>query len=339
MMIRKEEPKDYETIYSVVKDAFESAEHADGNEQDLVDALRKGEAFIPDLSLVAEIDGKIVGHIMFTRAAVGGDTVLALAPLSVLPEYQRKGIGISLIKAGHKIASELGYGYSVVLGSQRYYPKAGYLTADKFGIKPSFDVPNENFMACKIKENAPDIHGIIKYAKEFGIENFRSNVGTMDISFRVDDAKFNYRVCAMIITDGKILAMRDERSPYFYLPGGRVKMGETAENAVVREVREELGITPRIDRPLWLNQAYFKEDVDNLNYHELCIYFLMDISHTSLLSKGERFTMQEGQHRHSFEWLAFERLKDEYFYPIFLKESIFNLPSVFTIRTEAESSD
>lgn len=170
MLIRKEEPKDYEIIYSVVKDAFDSAEHSDGNEQDLVNALRKGEAFIPDLSLVAEINGKIVGHIMFTRAKVGEDTVLVLAPLSVLPEYQRKGIGISLIKEGHKIANKLGYAYSVVLGSQRYYPKTGYLPADKFGIKPSFDVPNENFMAYKIKEDASDIHGIIKYAKEFGID-------------------------------------------------------------------------------------------------------------------------------------------------------------------------
>ncbi len=169
MLIRKEEPRDYETIYYVVKDAFHSAEHADGNEQDLVNALRKGEAFIPELSLVAEIDGKIVGHIMFTKATVGENTVLALAPLSVLPEYQRKGIGISLIKTGHKIASELGYGYSIVLGSQNYYPKAGYLPAYRFGIKPPFDVPDENFMACKIKENTSDIHGIIKYAKEFGI--------------------------------------------------------------------------------------------------------------------------------------------------------------------------
>ncbi len=169
MLIRKEEPRDYETIYYVVKDAFHSAEHADGNEQDLVNALRKGEAFIPELSLVAEIDGKIVGHIMFTRATVGENTVLALAPLSVLPEYQRKGIGISLIKTGHKIASELGYGYSIVLGSQNYYPKAGYLPAYRFGIKPPFDVPDENFMACKIKENTSDIHGMIKYAEEFEI--------------------------------------------------------------------------------------------------------------------------------------------------------------------------
>jgi 8-oxo-dGTP pyrophosphatase MutT (NUDIX family) len=158
----------------------------------------------------------------------------------------------------------------------------------------------------------------------------------MDISFKVEDKKFNYRVCAMIISDGKILAMQDERSPYFYLPGGRVKMGETAEHAVVREVEEELGITPRIVRPLWLNQSFFKEDVDGLNYHELCIYFLMDTSHTDLLSKGEKFTLREENHKHDFEWLSFEQLKDEYFYPLFLKEEIFKLPLEFTIRTELE---
>ncbi len=170
MLIRKEEPKDYKIIYSVVKDAFDSAEFSDGNEQNLVNELRKGEAFIPDLSLVAEIEGKIVGHIMFTKATVGENTVLVLAPLSVLPEYQRKGIGISLIKEGHKIAKKLGYEYSIVLGNPKYYQKAGYLTADKFGIMPSFDVPNINFMAFKLNKDASDIHGIIKYAKEFGID-------------------------------------------------------------------------------------------------------------------------------------------------------------------------
>ena len=60
----------------------------------------------------------------------------------------------------------------------------------------------------------------------------------MDISFLCENQKFNYRVCAIIVSEGKILAMRDERSPYFYLPGGRVKMGETAEEAVIREVQE-----------------------------------------------------------------------------------------------------
>ena len=130
--------------------------------------------------------------------------------------------------------------------------------------------------------------------------------------------------------------MRDERSPYFYLPGGRVAMVETAEDAVVREVREELGIEPEIVRPLWLNQAFFMEDVDHLRYHELCIYYLMDISHTGLLSKGEKFTRYEGKHTHDFEWLKFDRLKNEYFYPLFLKEDIFRLPEEFTIRIERE---
>lgn len=109
----------------------------------------------------------------------------------------------------------------------------------------------------------------------------------MDISFISGNDKFNYRVCAMIISGNKILAMHDERSPYYFLPGGRVKIGETAEDAVIREVQEELGIVPKITRALWLNQAFFKEDVDNLNYHELCIYFLMDISDTALLLRGE----------------------------------------------------
>lgn len=79
----------------------------------------------------------------------------------------------------------------------------------------------------------------------------------MDISFRMSDEKFNYRVCAIIISNGKILAIHhDTQMPYYSLPGGRVMMGETAEQAVVREVQEELGITLKISRPLWLNQAF-----------------------------------------------------------------------------------
>ena len=158
----------------------------------------------------------------------------------------------------------------------------------------------------------------------------------MDISFKFGNEKFNYRVCAMMIDNGKILAMHDERSPYYYLPGGRVAMGETAEAAVIREVQEELGITPGIARPLWLIQSFFTEDVDGLNYHEICIYYLMDITSTDLLSRGEVFTSKEGNRTHTFEWLAFERLKDEYFYTLYLKKDIFTLPNEFTIRTEIE---
>ncbi|MBQ1948914.1 MAG: NUDIX domain-containing protein [Treponema sp.] len=156
----------------------------------------------------------------------------------------------------------------------------------------------------------------------------------MDISFNNGNEKFNYRVCAMIINEGKILAMHDERSPYFYLPGGRVGMGETAEAAVLREVQEELDIVASIQRPLWLNQAFFIEDVDRLHYHELCLYFLMDVSGTGLLERGECFEAKEGVRVHRFEWLTFERLEEEYFYPLFLKKAIFDLPETLTLRTE-----
>lgn len=169
MQIRKAETGDYESICLLVKEAFDSSEHSDGNEHELVDALRESAAFIPELSLVAELDGRIVGHILFTKAAIGDSTELALAPLSVLPGYQRQGIGTALIREGHRIALALGYGYSVVLGSERYYPRVGYVPAENFGIRPPFDVPRENFMACKLNENARSVSGTIQYAKEFGI--------------------------------------------------------------------------------------------------------------------------------------------------------------------------
>ena len=79
----------------------------------------------------------------------------------------------------------------------------------------------------------------------------------MDITYREGGGKFNYRVCAVMVHEGRLLAMRDERSPYYYLPGGRVKLGETAEDAVLRELREELGISAAIRRPrrMWTSSA------------------------------------------------------------------------------------
>ena len=89
---------------------------------------------------------------------------------------------------------------------------------------------------------------------------------------------------------------------------------------MVREVRAELGVTAKITRPLWLSQAFFTEDVEVVRYHELGLYFLMDPAGTGLLARGNTFIRTEGAHVHTFEWLAFDRLKDEYFYPIFLKK-------------------
>ena len=169
MNIRQERQEDYDAVYQIIKEAFANAEHRDGNGQDLVAALRKSKAFIPELSLVAVEDDRIVGHILFTKAVVDKTAVLALAPLSVLPAYQNKGIGMALIEEGHKIASGLGYGYSVVLGHAKYYPKAGYKPASAYGIKAPFEVPDENFMAICLSENADKLNGFIEYDQAFGI--------------------------------------------------------------------------------------------------------------------------------------------------------------------------
>ena len=140
--IRQENKKDYAEVYNVIKKAFMSAEHCDGNEQDLVVNLRESNNFIPELSL---------------------------APLAVLPEYQKQGIGKKLIEEEHKKAKKLGYHYSIVLGSERYYPKFGYVPASKYGIKAPFEALNENFMAIKLNDTDVKITGVVEYAKEFGI--------------------------------------------------------------------------------------------------------------------------------------------------------------------------
>ncbi len=169
MNIRQEQPKDYDRVYQVVKEAFASAKHSDGNEHELVVALRESDAFIPELSLVAVEENEVVGHILFTRAFIGKREVLALAPLSVLPVFQKKGIGLALIEQGHRVAKELGFLYSVVLGDAKYYPKAGYQPASRFGIKAPFEVQDENFMAIRFVEMNESIDGVMEYNKAFGI--------------------------------------------------------------------------------------------------------------------------------------------------------------------------
>lgn len=169
MNIRQEQPADYDAVYQVIKEAFLNAEHTDGDEQNLVVRLRKSKSFIPELSLVAIEDEKIVGHILFTRAVVNEVEVLALAPLSVLPKYQNRGIGQVLIKEGHIIAKKMGYKYSVVLGYKKYYPKSGYIPASQYGIQAPFEVEDESFMAACLNETAGKLNGIMEYDEAFGI--------------------------------------------------------------------------------------------------------------------------------------------------------------------------
>lgn len=168
IVIREENNKDFNEVYEVIKSAFMNAEYTDNNEHNLVNKLRDSEAFVKGLSLVAEDNDKIVGHIMLTKINIGNNESLALAPLSVLPNYQKSGIGSKLIIESHKRAKELGYNSVVVLGHSDYYPRFGYEPASKWGIKAPFEVQDENFMAIElVKDGLKDVSGTVNYAKEF----------------------------------------------------------------------------------------------------------------------------------------------------------------------------
>ncbi|WP_432205249.1 GNAT family N-acetyltransferase (plasmid) [Cetobacterium somerae] len=157
-------------VCEVIQKAFIREKHSDHNEHKLVKELLKSDAFIKELSLTAKFKGMVVGYILFTKVKVGNQTLLALAPLAVLPKFQKKGIGKSLVEKGHKIAKELGYKGVVVLGHPEYYKKFGYEPASKWEIKCPIEVPDEAFMAIELYPGAlKEISGIVEYPKEFGI--------------------------------------------------------------------------------------------------------------------------------------------------------------------------
>ena len=168
--IRREEASDHPIVEQLIESAFLHAEHSDGNEATLVNKLRQSHSFIPELSLVAETDGTMVGHILFTKIGIGEFEEIALAPLAVHPSYQRKGIGSALIAHGHEIARHLGYNISVVLGSPEYYTRHGYNRADQYGIAPPFPLDDPKyFMVCTLCPNENPPHGTVRYDPAFGI--------------------------------------------------------------------------------------------------------------------------------------------------------------------------
>lgn len=165
-IIRKEEEKDYKNIYELNKLAF-----GQENESKLVEKIRRGNSFIPELSLVAEINSRIVGHILFSKIKIIGSSIfetLALAPMAVIPEFQRQGVGSKLIKKGMQTAKELGFDSIIVLGHKDYYPKFGFRRASEWNIQCPFKVLDEVFMAIELTDGALENKaGTVKYPDEF----------------------------------------------------------------------------------------------------------------------------------------------------------------------------
>jgi predicted N-acetyltransferase YhbS len=170
IVVREERPEDLEAIREVNRQAFGREDEAR-----LVDALRDG-GYVR-VSLVAEEVGRVVGHIRFSDLPivthVGTLHALALAPVAVLPEYQRQGIGSRLIREGLRACAEEGHRIVVVLGHPDYYPRFGFSAQRAGRLKAPFSGPA--FMALELVPGAlENVAGEVRYPPPFGLESARS---------------------------------------------------------------------------------------------------------------------------------------------------------------------
>jgi putative acetyltransferase len=162
---RSETPQDIPAIRQVALSAFPTALEAD-----LIEALRRDPAWLPGLSIVAESsDGTIAGYALLTRCHVGNAPALALGPCAVAPHHQKQGAGSAAIRAGLHAARDEGANLILVLGHPEYYPRFGFVPASTYGIRPSFEVPDEAMMALVFDDTIPVPTGTIAYPAPFGV--------------------------------------------------------------------------------------------------------------------------------------------------------------------------
>jgi putative acetyltransferase len=153
--IRPETEGDHLAIRDVNEQAFGRP-----TEADMVEKVRRSPGFVPELSLVAEQDGQIVGHALFSEVTIEDEgvswTVLALGPIAVRPEFQRQGIGGRMIREGMVRAAALGYRAVVLIGHPTYYPRFGFVPASRYGLTCTFRVPDDVFMAYPLRPDGLD---------------------------------------------------------------------------------------------------------------------------------------------------------------------------------------
>ena len=166
LSIRLEEPRDAADVSDTNEQAFGTPLEAR-----LVDALRGAPG---SLSLVATIEDRVVGHILFTPVTIDPPAtvrVAGLAPMSVRPMYQRQGVGSRLVRAGLEGCRQRGYTAVVVVGHPEYYPRFGFVPAHTKGLDCEFPVPPEAFMVVELEERAlTGSSGVVRYRPEFAAE-------------------------------------------------------------------------------------------------------------------------------------------------------------------------
>jgi putative acetyltransferase len=166
MKIRRETEADHAAVAQVTAAAFGQEDEAR-----LVEAIRACDEFVPELTLVAQEDGRIVGHVMFSYSALEGSNtrLLQLSPLSVAPDRQNSGIGAALTREALRLADERGEPLVLVLGHPSYYPRFGFRPASTLGLEaPNPDWPDEAFMAVPLTAYDPSIRGRVTFAPPFG---------------------------------------------------------------------------------------------------------------------------------------------------------------------------
>ena len=168
-LVRPECAADYSAIDEVNRLAFGQEDEAR-----LVRELRNVEGFTSELSLVAVKNNNVVGHLLFSPIRIespdGSTPAIALAPMSVLPAFQRQGIGSKLVRAGLEACRRLGHKIVVVVGHPDYYPRFGFTPARAKGLKAPFPGPDEAFMALELSPGALEgVSGTVRYPPPFGI--------------------------------------------------------------------------------------------------------------------------------------------------------------------------
>lgn len=185
--IRHENETDYRAVEELTREAFWNVHVPGCNEHFLLHNLRKSADFIPELDLVAVADEKIVGSIIYSKAAVvsasgARRTVISFGPVSVLPSFQKQGIGSALIMQSLKAAEEMGYDAVLIYGDLRYYSRFGFRCAEKFDICSSDGMFSVALMALSLKPGALNrISGRFEESPEFNID---------EAAFDVFDATF-----------------------------------------------------------------------------------------------------------------------------------------------------
>lgn len=159
------------------------------------------------------------------------------------------------------------------------------------------------------------------------------------ICFDVEGTRFNYRVAGIALRDHQVLLNRFEGQDYWFLPGGRVEMGETSKEGLQREMQEELQEDVHVGRLLWIVESFFG-DGEEKNYHELGLYYEMNFaSESPVYQATEPLLSLDGQARVTFQWFSLAELEKITLYPPFLVQGLQNVPEQTVHLLDAQQRD